>query len=310
MESSDRRSFLHRSIWAGTGLSTLPHFLQERRAASSIGMSVARYTISPKEPDGIAEEAERLTRGAIEAIGGMSRIVRKGDTVWVKPNIGWDRRPEQAATTNPTVVAVVVQMCLEAGAGKVLVSDHSCNMAARAFPRSGIQQAAEKAGAHVFFMDERKYKKMAINGKVLKDWEVYTDVVEADKFINVPIAKHHGLCQVTLGMKNLMGAVGGPRNQYHQDLRNTLVDAAQFLKPDLIVLDAIRVLIANGPAGGNPADVRRMDTIAASIDQVAIDSFGATLLGHKPESIGHIAEAAARKLGTMNYASITKEMSL
>src|ERR1019366_3837818 len=156
------------------------------------------------------------------------------------------RRQEQAATTNPDVVATLVEMCFQAGAKKVLVSDNPCNEARNTFPRSGIQQAAEKAGAQVFFLDERKFRKMAINGKVLKEWQIYQDVVEADRLINVAIVKNHNLSKATLGMKNLMGVTGGARNRFHQDIDNTLVDLAVFLKPQLTVLDAIRVLTANG----------------------------------------------------------------
>jgi uncharacterized protein (DUF362 family) len=145
---------------------------------------------------------------------------------------------------------------------------------------------------------------MTINGKVLKEWQVYQEVVEADRLINVPIAKHHNLCLATLGMKNLMGVIGGPRNRLHQDLGGTLADLAAFLKPQLVVLDAIRVLTANGPVGGNLADVKRKDTLVVGVDQVAVDALGATLLGYRPAAIGYIAEGNARGLGTINFNSL------
>jgi uncharacterized protein (DUF362 family) len=278
-------------------------------AAPSPALSIAHYRSSPTAKEAIAEEAKALTRKSIEALGGMRRFVSKGNVVWIKPNIAWDRSPEQAATNNPDVVATLVEMCFQAGAGKVVVSDNPCNSAQRTFPRSGIQQAAEKAGARVFFMDERKFRKMAITGgRVLKEWEVYSEIVEADRFINLAIVKHHSLSKATLGMKNLMGAVAGARNRYHHDLDKTLADLAGFLKPQLVVLDAIRVLTANGPVGGNLADVKRKDTIVAGVDQVAVDAVGATLLGHKPEAIGYIVEANARGLGTINYASLSPKM--
>ena len=268
-------------------------------------LSIAHYRSSPTAKEAIAEEAKALTRKAIEALGGMQRFVSKGNAVWVKPNIGWDRSPEQAATSNPDVVAAIVEMCFQAGARKVTVSDNPCNSAQRTFPRSGIQQSAQKMGAQVFFLDERKFRKMAIKGRVLKEWEVYTDIVESDRLINLAIAKHHGLCKATLGMKNLMGAVGGARNRYHQDLDKVLADLAAFFKPHLVVLDAVRVLTANGPVGGNLADVKRKDTIVAGVDQVAVDAVGATLLGYRPEEIGCITEAVSRGLGTINYRSLS-----
>ena len=276
--------------------------------AAAPALAIARYKSSPAAPDGIAEEARRLTRAGIDALGGMGRFVSKGQTVWIKPNISWDRRPEQAATTNPDVVATLVAMCYQAGAKRVVVSDNPCNSAQRTFPRSGIQQAAEKAGAQVFFMDERKFRKMALNGKVLKEWPVYAEVVEADVLINVPIAKHHSLTTVTLGMKNLMGAVGGARERFHQNTEMTLPDLAAFLKPKLIVLDAIRVLTGNGPVGGSLTDVKRKETVVAGTDQVAVDAYGATLLGHKPQAIDHIVEAGRRGLGNINFEALSPKI--
>lgn len=279
-----------------------------RLEAAAPALAIARYKSSPAAPDGIAEEARRLTRAGIEALGGMGRFVSKGQTVWIKPNISWDRRPEQAATTNPDVVATLVELCYQAGAKRVLLSDNPCNSAQRTFPRSGIQQAAEKAGAHVFFMDERKFRKMALNGKVLKEWPVYAEVVECDVLINVPIAKHHSLTTVTLGMKNLMGVVGGARERFHQNTELTLPDLAAFLKPKLIVLDAIRVLTGNGPVGGSLTDVKRKETVVAGADQVAVDAYGATLLGHKPQAIEHIVEAGRRGLGNINFEALSPKI--
>jgi uncharacterized protein (DUF362 family) len=302
----DRRNFLRAGVTAGAGFGV--GLLGPRSLISSpqpSALSIAHYKSSPADPDGIAEEAKRLTRQAVDALGGMGRFVSKGNVVWIKPDIGWDRRPEQAATTNPDVVATLVEMCYQAGAKKVLVSDNPCNPARLSYPRSGIQPAAEKAGAEVPFLDERKFRRMSLNGKVLKEWEVYQDIVEADRLINVPIAKNHNLCLATLGMKNLMGVLGGARNRLHQDLGGTIADLAAFLKPRLVVLDAIRVLTANGPVGGNLADVKRKDTLVAGVDQVAVDAVGATLLGYKPDSIVYIVQGNARGLGTMDFKSLS-----
>lgn len=254
---------------------------------------------------GNPQAARRLTRAAVGALGGMSRFVSRGNVVFVKPNISWDRLPEHAACSNPDVVAAVVEMCFEAGARKVLVSDNPCVTAERSFARSGIRQAAEKAGAQCFFMNERKFRRMPIKGaRVLKQWEVYPDVLQADRIVNVAIVKQHSLCRAALGMKNLMGVFGGARNRFHQDIGNAVADIAGFIRPQLVVLDAVRVLTANGPTGGNPADVKRKDTVAAGVDQVAVDAFGAGLLGLRPSDVSYVAEAHARGLGTMDYQSL------
>jgi uncharacterized protein (DUF362 family) len=300
LEKPNRRQFLA-SAAAAPGLMAAASVL--RAAAPSL--AIAHYKTSPVAPDAIAEEARRLTRASLEALGGMGRFVSHGQVVWVKPNIAWDRRPEQAACTNPDVVAALVEMCFQAGAGKVWVGDNTIHLAERTFARSGIQTAAERAGAQCCFMDPSRFRKMAIKGgKVLKEWEIYSAVMECDRVINVGIAKHHSLTRAVLGMKNLMGVAGGARNRFHQDISNTVADLAGFIRPQLIVLDAVRILTANGPTGGNVADVKRQDTVVAGVDQVAVDAFGATLLGLKPADIGYVVEAHARGIGTMNFQAL------
>ena len=305
MSGLSRRVFVQRTALAGAGfkLGLLGPGLAN--GATPTKMSIAKYKDSPAESEGVAEEAQRLTRKVISDLGGMARFVSKGDVVWVKPNIAWDRTPEQAANTNPDIVATIVKMCYEVGAKEVVVGDNPCNAQERTYPNSGIRPAAEKAGARVTYLDRRRFKNMALKGKGLKEWEMYTDMIEADTFINVPIAKHHRLAGATLGMKNLMGVCGGQRSRFHQDLSNVLADLAAFIKPKLVVLDAIRVLPVHGPVGGNVEDVKRMDTLVAGVDQVAVDAFSATLLGMEPKTVGHIVEAQARGLGTMDYKSLS-----
>jgi uncharacterized protein (DUF362 family) len=277
--------------------------------AAPSSLAIAHYKSPAAAQDAIAEEARRLTRAAVDALGGMGRFVSKGQKVWIKPNIGWDRRPEQAACTNPDVVATIVQMCFQAGAGKVFVSDNPCVTPEKSFARSGIQAAAQKAGAECYYMDDRKFRRMAIKGsKILKEWPVYSEIVESDRLINIGIVKHHSMSKAALGMKNLMGAAGGARDRFHQNIGQSLVDIAAFLKPQLVVLDAVRILTANGPTGGNLADVKRKDTVIAGVDQVAVDAFGATVLGLKPSDIACCVEGQARGLGTMNYQSLSPAM--
>ncbi|MCJ7508315.1 MAG: DUF362 domain-containing protein, partial [candidate division Zixibacteria bacterium] len=213
-----------------------------------------------------------ITRKVMELLGGMKRFVSKGDIVVVKPNIGWDRTPEQGANTNPEVVAEIVKMCLEAGAKKVRVFDNSCNTAIRCYDRSGIMKAASRAGAEVSYMIEAGFSKVNFpQGEALKSWEIYKPALEADLLINVPIAKHHDFAGLTLGMKNLMGVMGGNRGKIHWNLDNSLVDLANFIKPRLTILDATRILLRNGPQGGDPKDVRKLDTIIAGTEIATVD---------------------------------------
>ncbi|MCX7914333.1 MAG: DUF362 domain-containing protein, partial [Thermodesulfovibrionales bacterium] len=250
------------------------------------------------------ESPKKITRTAIEALGGMKKFISTGDTVVVKPNMAWDRLPEQAANTNPEVVATIVQMCLEAGAKKVKVFDRTVNDPRRCYIQSGIADAAKAAGAEVSYIDYRKFKDVDIKGTALKVWPIYTDILEADKIINVPIAKHHGLARLTMAMKNWMGVMGGSRGAIHQRLDESIADLAIFIKPTLTVLDAVRILIANGPQGGNLSDVKKINTVVVGTDQVAVDSYGATLFGMKGSDLGYVRIAHQMGKGNMDLTKM------
>jgi len=290
----DRRTFI-KSVTAGVvGAQFIdPRHLFAETAPGQSVMSVVR-----------GEDNAAITRAAIDAVGGMSKFVSKGDVVIVKPNIGWDRTPEQAANTDPVVVATVVAMALDAGAKKVKVFDNTCNHERRCYQRSGIKAAAEEAGADVFYTEARKYKKVDLGGERLKEWPVYSDALEADKIINVPVAKHHTLAKLTLSMKNFMGLIGGQRNLLHQALDTNIVDLTAYFKPTLTVLDAVRILTSNGPQGGNLADVETHHTVAASTDPVAIDAWGATLFDTTGDKLGYVREGYERGLGEMDLSKI------
>jgi uncharacterized protein (DUF362 family) len=253
------------------------------------------------------ESPALITKEAMAALGGMKRFVSKGDKVMIKPNIGWDRTPELAACTNPEVIKTLVELCFEAGAKEVTVMDNTINQAQRCYARSGIADAAKAAGAKVPFPNPYRLKKMALRGEWLKEWEVFTEFVETDKLINVPIAKHHSLSRLTMSFKNWLGAIGGPRNQLHQKLDESMVDLAAFFKPTLTVLDAYRILTRNGPQGGRTSDVRLQKTVVAGGDGVAIDTIGAGFFGLNPTELAYLGIAQKRGLGQMNLEKLTIE---
>lgn len=269
-----------------------------------IDMAIARWKGAAVPEESLKPMAVRLTEEAIKALGGMQRFVKKGNVVWVKPNIGWNRKPEFAANTNPDLVATLVRLCLEAGAKTVRVGDLTCNPAKEAYGNSGIEAAVIQAGGEIVYLDPKRFKEYPLSGKRLEKWEFYPDIIESDLVINCPVVKHHGISKATLCMKNYMGVIGGNRGFFHQDIQTCLADVTAFMKPRLCVLDAIRILTANGPSGGNLADVKRMDTVAAGTDIVALDAFGAELLGHKPADIATVAMGQERGLGKMDYRSL------
>lgn len=247
----------------------------------------------------------QLIAKAVELLGGIHRFVSPGQSVLIKPNIGWDRLPEQAANTNPEAVAQMVKLCREAGAGRVRVLDRTCNQAVRCYRQSGIEAAALSAGAEVRFVIDSRFKQMPIpEGRVLKDWLLYKDALECDVLINMPIAKTHSISGVTLGMKNLMGLIGGNRGLIHPQFEEKIVDLNTVIRPCLTIVDGFRVLVRNGPTGGSLEDVEEKRTVIASTDIVAADANGAWLLGVDPVSIPYLQLACERGLGEINRSKM------
>lgn len=252
------------------------------------------------------DDPHRLVTAAMAAAGGMGALVSKGDTVLIKPNIAWDRTPEMAANTNPQVVAALVEMALEAGAAKVRVMDRPCNKARKTYDRSGIMEAAQKAGAEVVYTGDDRFVSVKIpDGKVLKEWQLLRDAIESDVFINVPIVKHHGATGMTAGLKNLMGCAGGNRGAWHiGDIDQRIADVQTVIRPDLVVIDAFRMLMDHGPQGGSLDDVKKASVVAVSTDIVAADAYAAKVFGADAEDFEYIKYAAEMGLGEMNLKNV------
>ncbi len=242
-----------------------------------------------------------LVRDAVDRLGGIQRFIAKGDRVVLKPNVGWDRQPEQAANTNPLIVGAMARLCVEAGASEVLVTDVSLNDPHRCFARSGIREAAEAASAMVRLPGVNDFLQTDMHGDLLKTWPVARYFHEADKLINLPVVKHHSLCGCTLAMKNWYGVLGGRRNQLHQRIHTSIVDLASALRPTLTLMDATRVLKHNGPTGGSLDDVSIENVLIAGIDEVAIDSYSLRFLDLEPDAVPFLALAQDRGLGTVDW---------
>jgi len=302
MNQIDRRTFIRRTVQAAIaaaagGLPALDLLSLPAQAAQAPPLAVRK-----------GQDIPLLVRETISALGGIQNFVKPGEVVVVKPNIGWDRTVELAANTHPGVVKTLVQLCLEAGAKQVRIFDRTCNDERRCYTQSGIRSAVESIRSErvsLEYMDRRAYKELNIKGGQAFDrWEFYMPVIEADRLINVPIAKHHSISQLTLGMKNLMGVIGGNRGRLHHNIAESLSDIASVIHSDLTVVDATRILTANGPQGGRLQDVRDLDTLVASPDIVAADAYATTLFGLSPEQVPTVVAAARRGLGVMDLKQV------
>jgi uncharacterized protein (DUF362 family) len=251
-------------------------------------------------------ERAAMFKKAMAELGGMGAFVKKGQTVVVKPNIGFDVTPDLGACTHPELVKAVVEACFAAGAKSVSMFDNSCDQWQRAYATTGMTQVAKETGAQLINgKDQTLYRDMAVpGGKKLQTVKVHSLVLDSDVFINVPVLKHHGGALMTACMKNLMGAIWN-RGFYHRnDLHQCIADFLTLKKPTLNILDAYHPMVQNGPRGSSVNDLVVMRSLLVSTDIVAIDAAAAKMLNHEPAAIRHVAIAAEMNLGTMDLDQV------
>ena len=256
-----------------------------------------------------ADPAE-LVRRAVAAVGGIERFLKPGADVIVKPNIcNAYHGPEYASTTNPDVVAALVSLCLAAGARRVRVMDDPFSGTPQAaYETSGIAAAVKAAGGQMDTLSRLRFRQTALPvGRIIRQTTIYGDILDADLVINVPIAKTHGGARLTLGMKNLMGIIQNPGSFHASGLHQAIADLSTVVRPQLTVVDAVRILTANGPTGGNLDDVKRLDTVIVSADTVAADAYATGLFGMKPDAVPHIRLAAEMGLGRIDLDTLKVE---
>jgi uncharacterized protein (DUF362 family) len=301
----DRRTFLEQvAAWSAGACLTTPVFDVPAAAAAEPQRGPSLLAVAR------GKDYAALVGQVLQPLGGIGAFVKDGDRVVVKPNVCWDRTPQQAATTHPEVVKGIVKQCLDAGAKQVLVFERTVGEIRRCFARTGVQAAVESIGdsrARCVFPDAQRLVPVKIvNGKSLQQIHFYRDVLETDCdcYINVPIAKQHFLVKLTLGLKNIMGTIGGNRGEIHNDIHQKLADLNLVVRPKLNIVDATRILLRNGPASGTPKDVQVLDTLIASADIVAADAYATTLFGLKPEEVPATVAAAKQGLGEIDLARV------
>ena len=309
----NRRDFIKASAAAvlttgGVFLLGSRHSLSARRPANLNTLWPKNFRVSgdPSRPilSAVKSKDYRLaTALALTPLGGIEAFIKKGDKVCIKPNIGWDRTAEQGANTHPLIVAELASLCFKAGAARVWVADVTCNAAERTYNRSGIKAAAEAEGARVIMPDDSQLVEVDFGGDSLGRWPVLRPILEADKLINVPVIKHHGLANATGALKNWFGAISGPRNRLHQDIENSVAELGLLFQPTLTVVDATRVLQRNGPQGGRIDDLIIHDFVFASTDQVAAEAYAVRFLNRKPEDFPFIRIAQEKGVGRMDWPS-------
>lgn len=251
-------------------------------------------------------EANSMFNKGILALGGMAAFVKTGQKVVIKPNIGWDAAPERASNTNPELVKTVVEHCLKAGAKEVIVFDNTCDQWQNCYKNSGIEQAVKDAGGKIVTGNsESDYEPIKIpQGISLKEAKIHRQILESDVFINIPILKNHGSAQMSIALKNLMGAVWDRRWWHGNDLHQCIADFGTVCKPNLNIVDGYRIMRTNGPKGVSVADTAIVKSQIIGKDIVAVDTAAIKVFGAEPESVEYIAHAEKLGLGTSNLANL------
>jgi uncharacterized protein (DUF362 family) len=289
---------------------TRRQFFKTAAAGVALGIAGSPSFLSAKEEYDLAVisgEPEAATKKALEAIGGISRFVKKGQRVILKPNMSFANPPERGSTTHPLVVTTVARACIEAGAQQVVVFDHTLQRAELCLERTGIRDACKQVkGVYVFAPQDKKFfREIKIpQGKVLERVEVLGEFLEGDVLINIPVAKSHSTTGVSLGMKGLMGLIW-ERESFHSqfNINQAIADLATVIKPQLTILDATRALASGGPGG--PGDVKKPNLIIAGVDPVAVDSYGVSVVpwygqNFKGRQVEHLLISHQRGLGKID----------
>lgn len=244
------------------------------------------------DPDRVAAAVQRL----VDLLGGMSRFVKPGQRVLVKPNLLVPRVVEKAVLTDPSVILAVCRMVLEAGAD-CMVGDGSMGGGARACLRKlKVLEPLEDLGVQVVDFKEIR-RQPGAKGSTYKSFDIAREVAEADVVINLPKAKTHCQMMVTLALKNTFGYIVGHRKagwhlkagQDYQKFARMLYDLHYCKAPVLNILDGVIAMEGDGPAGG---DAKKLGFIMAGADAVSLDTVCTHIFRMQADQVPILIEAA------------------
>ena len=287
-----RREFLKKSTALAAVAALTPRHLFAQSASASRVVVVHGTDIA------------LMLKTGVEALGGWGTFVHPGNRVTLKPNVGWASTPEQGANTHPALVEACIRACQAAGATAVVIPEKSCSPSNKSFEMSGIGAVAQRTGAKLYAPDDDKdFKTVDFpQGRNLHQADVVRDVLETDCLINMPVAKSHGGAGLTVSMKNWMGSVRDRGYWHRHNLHQCIADCSTLIKPNLIIVDATRIMVTNGPRG--PGKLETPHQIILGTDPVAVDAYAATLFGKEPFTIPYIQIAHDKGIGCGELAKI------
>jgi uncharacterized protein (DUF362 family) len=265
----------------------------------------------------IVWEAEGVTyekvSALLEALGGIEKLLTVEPAraaVVIKPNICLPDGAVKGTTTSYVAIEFFCKWLIAQGVRRIIIADHTLQKTAD-FSKIDLMQLPTiyPEVKLILANEERMYESVDVAGKVLKKVDTLKILSKADLFINFATAKHHSAAHVSLGLKNLMGAVWN-RAEFHtkMDLAQAIGDLALVLRPAITVIDASRVLLNGGPTG--PGPLVKDNRLFASRDIVAIDAVVASRYSFaeknlSPNDIPHLRAAAENGVGEIQLEKIS-----
>ena len=247
-----------------------------------------------------------LLKACLQKLGGMEKFIQPGQSVLLKVNAAFASPPNIGATTHPDLLKATIDLCRQAGAARIVVSDHPVSDPATCFTISGIRQVCLDHKVELIEPRSEFFTTVSLpGGRLIKNWPVMLKPLEnIDKVIGLCPVKSHVRSQASLSIKNWYGLLGGRRGIFHQQIDQIIFELAQLVRPTLLILDGVYSMVTNGPTGGSPEDLKPTNTLLVGTDPVAIDAWGARLLGLNPENIGYLKLCQAAGLGKINFSEL------
>lgn len=252
------------------------------------------------------EEVYNSLKELFDHCGGLSKLVKPGQKVLLKPNLLAAAKPSEAVTTHPTIIKALSVMLIEEGA-RVLVGDSPGNDKPEvALRKSGILEAAEEAGAEAITFTLGEYKEF--EGFKRRTLPLAAELDQADLVFNVGKLKTHSLTGLTGAVKNIYGClVGRQKARYHlehplpADFSRLVMDVYLAVKPAFSIIDAVIAMEGTGPRRGKP---RQLGLLMASKNGVALDNVAAAITGFTTDQVSTLAAARELRLSGSDLAAL------
>lgn len=263
------------------------------------------------DEDNVYEAVEKL----IDNIGGWTNYIKPGKKVVVKPNLLMFKKPEEAATTHPSVVKAVITQVQKAG-GIVTIAEspggpYNVSMLRRVYKSTGIEKVADETGA-ILNYDLRVKTINCGKSKYLKQIEVIKPVAEADIIINLPKLKTHTMMTYTGAVKNMFGVIAGTaktdlhmRMPDYNKFADCILDIFLSVRPTINLMDAVYGMEGFGPTNGNP---RYLGFLMASADGIALDAAATKVIQLPHEKVLVLDNAKKRGLLNENIQIIGEQI--